>query len=356
MNHLASPLVLLFLLAMPVLAWAMRRGSRGRGLNFSSVARPATIRPTWKVRARWLPPGLRLFALVMLIAAAARPQQTSGDVRTSTEGIAIQLVLDRSGSMEEPIHVGGQQVRKIDVVKRVVTDFIRGDQDSLRGRAGDMVGVIAFARYSDTLSPLARAHEPIIESVNQLQTAHQVRTEDGTAIGEGLSLAAARLKRAEEEVLRAAPKDGRKAEFTIKSKVIVLLTDGQNNAGDVSPHEAAALAKQWGIRVYTIGVGAGERLVQMQGLFGDRQVPVGNAVDEGLLTAIAESTGGKYWAAEDGEALRRAYAEIDALEKSRIDTTQFTNYTEKFAVFAFAAAAALVLELLLTCTVLRRVP
>jgi Ca-activated chloride channel family protein len=297
---------------------------------------------------------LRLACLALLTAALARPQETSGHTKTSTEGVAMQLVIDRSGSMREPLDVSGQQVSKIDLVKQVVKDFVSGNGRDLNGRPGDMIGLITFARYADTLAPLSRSHEPLIDAAQRIPLA-LTRGEDGTAIGDGLALAAARLKHAEEEVAANAPKEG-KAEFTIKSKAIVLLTDGQNNAGQVSPEEAAKLAKEWGIRVYTIGVGAGERYATMGGIFGDRKVAVGSDIDERMLTEIAAMTGGKYWPAENGESLRKAYAEIDALEKTRIDSTEFTSYTERFLPFALGAACLLALELLLANTVLRRSP
>lgn len=352
-NHWASPWALLVLAAVPLAMAFLARRPR-RALLFSSAAIPARLGASWRLRLRWLPAALRVACLGLLAVALARPQETSGQTRTSTEGVAMQLVIDRSGSMREPIELAGQQVSKIDLVKRVVKDFVAGDGKNLKGRPGDMIGLITFGRYADTLAPLSRAHEPLIDAAQRIQLA-LTRGEDGTAIGEGLSLAAARLKRAEEGVAAAKPKEG-KADFTIKSKVIVLLTDGQNNAGQVSPDEAAALAKQWGIRVYTIGVGAGERYAVVGGLFGDRRIPVGSDVDERMLTAIAQATGGKYWAAENGESLAKAYAEIDALEKTRIDSTEYTSYTERFVPFAGAAGALLGLELLLASTLLRRTP
>jgi Ca-activated chloride channel homolog len=354
-NHWAAPAALALLAALPLLGIAVSLAKkRTRALVFSSGSIPAKLPPTWRMRLRWLPMGLRLACLALLITALARPQETSGQTRTSTEGIAMQLVIDRSGSMREPIEVNGQQVSKMQLVKQVVRDFVAGDGRELKGRPGDMIGLISFGRYADTLAPLSRSHEALLDASDRIQLALQ-RGEDGTAIGEGLSLAAARLKRAEEEIAAAKPKDG-KPDFTIKSKVVVLLTDGQNNAGQVSPQEAAALAKEWGIRVYTIGVGAGERYAILGGVFGDRRVPVGGGVDERMLTAIAEATGGKYWAAENGESLRKAYAEIDALEKTKIDSTQYTSFTERFAPFAGAGAALLAIELLLATTVLRRTP
>jgi Ca-activated chloride channel homolog len=355
MNHLGTPLALALLAALPVLAWFLFRRRRSAVL-FTSSRLATRLRPTWRTRLRWLPAAMRLACLALLIFALARPQETSGQTRTSTEGVAIQLVIDRSGSMREPLDLSGQEISKIDLVKRVVGDFVQGNGKDLKGRPGDMIGLITFGRYADTLAPLSRSHEPLLQAAGQIQLA-LTRGEDGTAIGEGLALAAARLKRAEEEVSRTKSKDGAKPEFTIKSKVVILLTDGQNNAGQVSPQEATELAKQWGIRVYTIGVGAGERYTVMHSpLFGDQRVRVGSDIDEKMLTDIAEATGGKYWPAESGESLIKAYAAIDDLEKTRIDSTEYTSYTERFAPFAAAGGILILTELLLASTALRRSP
>ncbi|MEX2218433.1 MAG: VWA domain-containing protein [Phycisphaerales bacterium] len=354
-NHLGAPWALALLVALPLLAILLFERRR-RAIVFSSARIPAQVGATWRTRLRGLPAVLHLACLALLIVALARPQETSGQTRTSTEGIAMQLVIDRSGSMREPIEVGGRQVSRIELVKQVVRDFVLGNEADLPGRPGDMIGLIAFGRYSDTLAPLSRAHAPLVEAAQRIELA-LTRGEDGTAIGEGLSLAAARLKRAEEEIVGQASRlPSSRPDFTIKSKVIILLTDGQNNAGEVTPQQAAELARQWGIRVYTIGVGAGDQFMTVRGVFGDQRIPVGNAVDERMLRGIAEMTGGKYWPAENGDSLRKAYAEIDALEKSKIDATEFTSYTERYMPFAAAGAALLALELLLASTALRRVP
>lgn len=346
MNHLAHPQALALLALIPIVAVLLRR--RTRPISFSYAGRIASMAPTWRIRLRGVPAILRLAAFAAIIVAISRPQKTSGETKTSTEGIAIQIVLDRSGSMNEPIDAGGRAVRKIDVVKNVIAGFVQGDGSRLKGRDGDMIGMIAFARYADTISPLARVHGPLLDAAKQLQVA-RTREEDGTAIGDGLALAAARLKRAEEEVARLSADAAGKPEFTIKSKIVILLTDGMNNAGEKSPYEAAALAKQWGIRVYAIGVGATQDI----DFFGGRMPGIGG-IDERMLTEIAEETGGKYWSAEDAESLQRAYVEIDSLEKSKIETTEHTNVTERFAPFAAAALCLIFMEILFASTFLRR--
>ena len=352
--NLAHPAILALLIALPALGWL------GVFLRRTAVAPISSTRAlegaprTWRLTLRWLPSGLRLAALALVVGALARPQESTGWTTTSTEGIAIQIVFDRSGSMRESIGGEGGDTPKIDIARKTVADFIHGDGRKLKGRSGDMIGLIAFARYADTLSPLARAHEAVVEAANRIQPA-EVRAEDGTAIGDALALAAARLKRAEEDDSRHNPADGSKPEYSIKSKAIILMTDGENNAGEVSPYEAATQAKEWGIHVYTIGVGAGERFVTMNTPFGTQRMPMGSDVDERMLKSIAETTGGAYFSAGSPDALASAYAAIDSLERSRIDATQHSAHRELFMPLAVSALAVLALELALSCTVLRRV-
>ncbi len=366
----AHPQLLWLLAVLPigaaVVAWSRHRGrSRGEGAAVLPSAAPLERSPTtWRLAFRWVPGFLRLVALGLLVVALARPQESSGWTTTSTEGVAIQLVVDRSGSMAEPMggdEAGaGAQETKEETAIDAITRFIEGDGKELKGRMGDMIGLIAFARYADTLSPMARAHEPLVDAAKRLKPV-EVQAEDGTAIGDALALAAARLKRAEEEIQRqsaAASSDTKSAnarpEFTIKSKVIILMTDGQNNAGQSSPYEAAELAKQWGIRLYTIGVGAGERVVTLNTPFGPQRMNAGSSVDERMLTDIAESTGGEYFSVSSAGSLANAYAAIDKLEKSKIDSTEHTKKTELFAPIAMGAMGAALCELLLAGAVFRR--
>ena len=351
---LAHPWLLGLLALLPLLLWAARaRSIRPRVLfpNTGGVIEAGGA-STWRIRLRWLPGLARAMALILIIVSLARPQETKGWTTTSTEGIAIQVVFDRSGSMREPMG-GDDATSRMETARKTLAQFVTGDGASLRGRAGDMIGLVAFARYADTISPLARVHEPLVDAVTRIQPAEN-RAEDGTAIGDGLMLGASRLKRAEEEIAREAKQGGGRPDFTIKSKVIVLMTDGQNNAGDASPYDAAKLAGEWGIRIYTIGVGAGEHMTTINTPFGQQQIPRGNNVDADMLTQIASSTGGAYFEAGSPTALAQAYAAIDALEKSKIDSTEHTKRNERFVPLALAAIACLAIELLLTTTLLRR--
>lgn len=350
----AHPWVLLLLLAVALVPLLRRRLHRTPPIVLPGVSEGPAGGVTWRVRLRGVPIVLRMCGLALLVVALARPQETTGWTTTSTEGVAIQIVYDRSGSMREPMP-DNESMTKNEVARDALVKFVKGDGTSLRGREGDMVGLIAFARFADTIAPMARVHGPLLDVAARLQPVENRAAEDGTAIGDALALAASRLKRAEEEIARASVREGGTPSFEIKSKVIVLMTDGQNNAGEASPVDAAELAERWGIRIYAIGVGAGERTTAIDTPFGRQIVPRGNAVDERLLTHIAESTGGAYFSAGTTRSLEEAYAAIDSLEKSRIDSTRHSSRTERFLPLVIAAAAALGAEWLTALLLFRRI-
>jgi len=349
-----SPLALGFVPCI-LIAWIIvsRLGRLAPRGGLSSTAGLASLPRTFRQRLVWLPGAACWIGLMLLCTALARPQLGIGRVETSAEAVAIQLVVDRSGSMNQYMEVDGALESRIVAVKSVLGDFLLGDGDELTGRSSDLVGLITFARFAETACPLVRDPETLTQLVQTVQTA-QARYEDGTAIGDGLALAAARLKRAEDE-LKNRQRSGVDGELTIKSKVIVLLTDGDNNAGEADPIEAAKLAAEWGIKVYTIGIGAGADSFQiLRGVFGERRVRVPSNVDESTLQSIAELTGGTYHRAQDGEALRRVYAEIDKLEKSSVNSVEYTDWQEQFTYPAFAGGALMAIGLLLGTTWLRR--
>ncbi len=345
-DRLAYPWVLVLIAAVPVLigaAVARRRGGR--------VLFPASIVPhaaTLRTRLVGLPLVLRAGALILLIVALARPQEVRGLVRTSTEGIALQLVIDRSSSMTEAILLDGKKTSRLEAVKHVAEEFIAGNGSDLPGREGDMIGVIAFGSYADTVCPLVREHGALLELIDGIDVS-PLRTDQGTAIGDAVALAAARLRDAEEEIARGVGDD--KPDFSIKSKVVVLLTDGRNNRGEIAPLEAAAVCEQWGIKLYTIGIG-GQDTVEIAGM----RVPRGPNIDEPTMRAMATRTGGRFFLADSADALRKIYAEIDALEKTKIETSESVNYKERFPPFAAAGLLLLMLEVFLSNTVLRRTP
>lgn len=297
---------------------------------------------------------VKALAIVLLVVALARPRLGSGRVQTNTDAVAIQLVVDRSGSMRYTMELDGQRLERLEVVKRVLREFLLGGRDGLEGRPADLIGLVAFARFAETSCPLVKDPRAVSDLVQALQPASQ-RYEDGTAIGDGLSLAAARLHTAEKE-LAARTRERDDDRVRIKSKVVVLLTDGEQNAGERSPDEAAALAKDWGVRVYTIGIGAGSAAYQTirDPIFGERQVQVSASIDETPLKAIAETTGGQYFRAQDGEALLQIYREIDRLEKTQVRTVEYTDYAEWYAPCAAAGSALLLAHTLLSSLWLRR--
>ncbi len=350
MQFYSAPMLLLLLL-LPVLAFVIKRKKLYARIKFSSVDKFAACPVSWRIRLR---PGLlviRFACMVLLIFALARPRKGTVISQKSTEGVAIQVVLDRSGSMAERMDYFGRGLTRLEVAKRVLTDFVRGDGKDLKGRPQDLIGLITFARYADTKCPLVHAHDAMLEFMNKTQLV-TIRSEDGTAIGDALSLGAARLRKAEEELVNRRLRHGIEDDddFKIKSKVVILLTDGNNNAGEYQPLEAAKLAKKWGIKVYTIGIGSPSNRNAFLGLVR------GQSLDERLLRDIAESTGGFYGRADDAKSLGKIIEKIDELEKTKVKSIQYTHFAERFGLLAYWALILLMIEIILTCTVFRKIP
>ncbi len=347
----AAPWALaLALVPLAVVVWELML--RPRGARLSSLPSPATARIPRTLRSRllWLPPTARFLGLVLLVVAIARPQIGQGRVETSTDAIAIQLAIDRSPSMRSPTELGGTQVTRMDAVKSVVHDFLLGDGKSLSGRPSDLVGVVTFARFADTACPPVRDPRTLVDLVNSIEPARPRSEEDGTAIGDGLALAAARLRTAEQD-LKNRTDAANYERLRLKSKVIILLTDGVQTAGERDPVEAAKLAAKWGIKIYAIGVGDDLNQPQYgrtEG--GDAQVVVPSEV----LKQVAAATGGMYRLAVDGDALLRICREIDRLEKTSVKTVTYVDYDERFMPFAATGGGLLCLASLLGGTFLRR--
>jgi Ca-activated chloride channel family protein len=297
---------------------------------------------------------LRIIVLVLLVIALARPQMGREKVKDVTKGVAIEMVIDRSGSMGSEMDYRGRRLNRLEVVKGVFREFLLGNDQSLRGRPNDLVGMVSFARYADTMAPLTLGHGALLRFLESVQLVKR-KSEDGTAIGDALALAAARLKTAEEDLARFASEAGEK-EYEIKSKIIILLTDGQNNFGKRSPLDAVRLAAEWGIKIYAIGVGTEEGISTVRTLFGRFKVPTGTGVDVETLERIAEETGGVFRLAEDEDSLREVYEEIDRLEKSEIESVRYIDYKELFIPFTLAAMCLMLLEVALANTIFRRIP
>jgi len=247
----------------------------------------------------------------------------------------------------------GINSNRIGVVKNVSQKFIAGNGHDLPGRPTDLIGMVAFARYPDTVCPLTLAHGALSEFLSTIRAVDR-QSEMGTAIGDAIALAAARLKTAEQTLARQTGQNTDK--YEIKSKIMILLTDGGNNMGKRDPVQAAKMAAKWGIKIYTIGVGDENDMVPVQTPFGIRKMPIGTGLDAVLLERIAKETGGIFRTAKDGKGLQAIYKEIDRLERTDIESVRYMDYKEFFAPFALAGLILLCLEVALSCTVFRRAP
>ncbi len=362
---LYSPWALLLFALLPFLGYFLFRRKRRAAVKFPSLLDMRNCRVSWRLRLRPLLAAARLLCLALLILAFARPRKGTVLSEISTEGVAIEAVVDRSGSMSTEMDYYGEKLDRLEVVKRVVGEFIEGDEKGLRGRTGDLIGLITFARYADTVCPLVLSHGVLSEFLKHTQIV-TLRREDGTAIGDAIALAAARLRKAEEEIQRRNAALGFAAEgdtpprdttgFKIKSKAVILLTDGRNNTGRYSPLDAAELAKKWGVKIYTVGIGSAQAYTTVQTLLGTFRMPTQQELDEELLQAIADRTGGFYSRADDAQSLRDVVRKIDELEKTEVKSVQYTQYAEHFGFWTLPALVLLVLEMLAGCTVFRKIP
>lgn len=362
--QLYSPWVLLLLLLLPVLAFLGLRKKRVATVRFPSLSNIRNCPVSLRLRLRPLLIILRLACIALLIVALARPRKGTVLSEISTEGIAIEVVADRSGSMQTEMDYYGETLSRFEAVKKVLSDFINGDKKDLTGRSNDLIGLITFARYADTTCPMVLTHNVLLEFLKKTEIV-RLRSEDGTAIGNAIALAAAHLKTAEDEIKKRKARliqageqipEEEESGFKIKSKVIILLTDGMNNAGDYDPIEAAELAKKWGIKIYTIGIGSAQAYRTIQTPLGKYKMPAGQNLDERLLKTIAERTGGFYGRADDAKTLHEIVEKIDELEKTEVRSIQYTQYAELFGPWTTAALLLLVLEMLASCTIFRKIP
>lgn len=338
-----APQAFLLLLFIPAIYFYRRAGGESRGTEFAFLPDPKQMNTSLRGRLASFPYILSMVALVLLITALARPVKGYETVREVNRGIAINMVLDRSSSMGTPVNPDGSRTR-LDAVKEAFINFIKGNDKGLEGRPDDLIGLITFGRYGETLSPLTMSHNTLVDFTDTIQLISN-REEDGTSIGDAVALAAARLKETE--------KGTKQSEYTIESKIIILLTDGQNNGGKLSPLDAANLAKQWNIKIYTIGFGAG----YYRNAFGMvRKIPEGYGVDGETLKKMAEISGGKYFSADSEESLKEIYKAIDGMEKSRYESFTYKNYKEHFFPFALTGWILLLFSFFLSATWLRRIP
>ena len=324
----ANPIILFLLLLIPVLVvwYWLRLRSKESAIRYSTLSPFATIKPTRKERLRHLPFIFRMVTLALIIVALARPQSTSKTENVHTEGIDIVMALDISSSMlSEDL-----KPNRIEAAKNVAIDFING-------RTNDRIGLVIFSSSSFTQCPLTLDYAVLKSLIRKVKTG---MIEDGTAIGLGIATSVARLK-----------------DSKAKSKIIILLTDGQNNRGEIDPLTAAQVAQTFGIRIYTIGVGTnGEAPYPVQTPFGIQYQMLPASVEEGTLKQIADITGGKYFRANDNDKLRAIYKEIDQLEKTRIEVRSFKRYAEMFYPLALVAFILMMIDIALSNLYLRKIP
>lgn len=318
---------LLLILLIPMILWYVLREKRSHAdLQFSSLRAFKGIKHTSRIWWRHILFVLEVLAIILLIMALARPQSDNSWQTYTSEGIDIVLALDISGSML----ARDFSPDRLEAAKEVATKFILE-------RPQDKIGLVVFAGESFTQCPLTTDQAVL---VNLLREVKSGMIEDGTAIGLGLANAVNRLKESE-----------------AKSKVVILLTDGVNNRGTIAPATAAELAKAYGIRVYTIGVGTyGEAPYPVETPFGIQLQNVPVEIDEDILQQIATLTGGKYFRATDNNKLQQIYTEIDQLEKSKIEVKHFSKKNEQYFLFALLGMCLLIAQALLRYTVLRKIP
>ena len=328
--HFASPYYLwLLVLIVPMVGYYVWRTLQGgAAIQISSIRGVANAPRTVRYYLRHLPFALRAAAFALLVVALARPQDVEQNTSTNTEGIDIMLAIDVSASML----ARDFQPDRITAAKEVAGSFIAD-------RYGDRIGLVAFAAEAFTQSPLTTDQSTLQTLLSRIRSG--LIDDSGTAIGNGLATAINRLR-----------------ESDAKSKVVILLTDGVNNRGEITPLTAAEIARAQNIRVYTIGVGTrGMAPYPAVDMFGNiTYVKQKVEIDEKTLTAMAEMTGGKYFRATDNAKLKAIYDEINQLEKSKVEVFEHITYHELFLHWVLAAIGLLALEFLLSNLVLKRIP
>ena len=314
---------LLSLVPLAIIWYILRHKKQEASVNFSDLKGMVKLPKTWKAYLRHLLFALKMAALALLIVALARPQSSSTNSTSNIEGIDIVMAMDVSGSML----ARDLKPDRLTAAKQVASDFVKD-------RPGDRMGLVIFSGETFTQVPLTTDHGVMLNMLAEMKNG---LIDDGTAIGDGLATAISRLKDSE-----------------AISKVVILLTDGMNNAGSVDPYTAAEMAKLFGVRVYTIGVGSyGTAPYPVQTPLGTQIQQMKVEIDEKLLTTIANSTGGKYFRATNNQKLDEIYAEIDKLERSKIEVTEFRRLHEEFYPLVAWALALLLLEFLLRKTIFR---
>ncbi len=322
----------LLLLLVPYIIWyVLHHHHSTPAMQVSDTHAYLKAPRSYKVYLLHVPFLLRIAAFTMLVLVIARPQTTDNWQNTEIEGIDIMMAVDVSTSMLAQ----DLKPNRIEAAKTVAAEFIKG-------RPNDNIGLTIFAGESFTQCPLTIDHAVLLNLFRDIDCsiAQRGMIDDGTAIGMGIANAVSRLK-----------------ESKAKSKVVILLTDGSNNRGDISPLTAAEIAKSFGVRVYTVGVGTnGTAPYPVQTPMGTQYLNQPVEIDEATLTQIASTSGGNYFRAKNEEELRQIYAEIDKLEKTKLNVKEFSSREEEYQLFAWIALACVLLEVLLKNTLLKRIP
>ncbi len=349
-----SPYFFLLLIPLAILIVVLEYRRRPASVLFSDVSRLKSLPRTWAQRINGLLPWMFYASLFLMVAALCRPQAGKEDYRVRAEGIAIAMCVDRSDSMAAvDFKLDGHNVTRLEAVKRTFRDFVRGT-DFLPGRRDDMIGLLAFGGYIDAFCPLTLDHATLLEMLGQVKLIEPVMTSRGqiveqklfeeermTAIGDAIAQAVDRLK-----------------EVKAKSKIIILLSDGEQTFGTLTPLEGADIAKAFGIKIYCIGIGqTGVTVVLNTDPMGNK-IPVQRymVLDEETLKEVAQKTGGKYFNAKNTLALENVYGEIDQLEKSVHEGRVYTQYSELYRSFLIPGVALLLLHTVLVSTRFRRLP
>ena len=332
-----SPWAFWLLLPLALLVgWSFfRRQQKQASLLYSQTSILASIQPSLRVRLMHLPSLLKVLALILAIFALARPQKSDERVQRNVEGIDIMLLLDISDSM---LIEDMKPTNRLEAAKDVMKKFVQQ-------RTSDRIGVVIFSGESFTLVPLTLDYKLILSRLDEITTAQEAHIKDGTAIGVGIANAAGKLK-----------------ESTAKSRVMIFMTDGENNSGTIDPETGLAVAKGYGIKMYTIGIGQGgpTRIpIYQKDVFGNKvktYQPFEDEVNEPLLRKMADETGGKFFRANKEDSLGGIFTEINKLEKTKIDVNKYTRYEELYKNFLLPAFFIYLLGILLSLTWLRRLP
>ena len=326
-----------FFILLPILAivagWKYLKKLDRATFHFPSLNYMKGIQRGWRAQLSGLPQFIKVISLIFVVLALARPQQANTKINRNVEGIDILIALDVSDSM---LIEDMQPENRLEASKKTIADFIKG-------RTSDRIGLVVFSGESYTRVPLTLDYQLLLESLQQVKTTRNIKM--GTAIGVALANAASRLK-----------------DSTARSRVIIFMTDGENNSGTIDPLTALEVAKGYGIKIYSIGMGVDGQaqlpvfITDSRGQTIKQYRPMHSQVNETLLGQFAKDTGGRFWRATTGQALKEIFSEIDGLEKTKIAESKFTKYTELFQNYLFWAIVFYVLAQSLQLTVFRRVP